>query len=267
MIIKKYFFNFFTLQRNNFFGRGLISISRAIRNSLENKMNDNELSGEYRVLRKLAALNPKIVFDVGANVGNWTKEFKTHSPDSLVYSFEPIPQTFEKLSQNLKNLPKVTLHQMALSDKTGSIDFNFYPSNSYFSSIYQTNLDPNFLTISVDTISGDEFCDRNDISEIDLLKIDVEGAENKVLAGFSKRLNEQKIKVIQFEYGPYNIDSHFLLKDFFKLLEGNGYRVGKIYPKWIDTTGYSIEKENFILSNFLAVSIKENLIFDYLIHG
>jgi hypothetical protein len=88
-----------------------------------------------------------------------------------------------------------------------------------------------------------------------------------VLVGFSKRLKEQKIKVIQFEYGPLNLDSHFLLKDFYKLLEGNGYRIGKIYPTWIDWTGYSIEKENFILSNFLAVSIKDNSIFDSLTDG
>ncbi len=230
-------------------------------------MNDNELSGEYRVLRILAKSKPKVVFDVGANVGNWTKELKAYSPNSSVFSFEPVPQTFEKLSQNLNNRPKVSLHQMALSEESGSIDFNFYPFNSYFSSIYRTELDPNFHTISVDTISGDEFCDLNDISEIDLLKIDVEGAENKVLAGFSKRLKEQKIKVIQFEYGPFNVDSHFLLKDFFILLEGNGYRIGKIYPTWIDWSGYSVEKENFILSNFLAVSLKGTSIYEDLENG
>jgi hypothetical protein len=58
-----------TLQKNNYVGKFLNVISNSLRNALENKMNDNELSGEYRVVRKLAELNPKIVFDVGANVG------------------------------------------------------------------------------------------------------------------------------------------------------------------------------------------------------
>lgn len=230
-------------------------------------MNDNELSGEYRVLRIFAKNNPKVVFDVGANVGNWTKELKQYSPDSVVYSFEPVPQTFEKLCQNLKEEKMVYPHEIALSDREGTLVFNFYPSNSYFSSIYKTTLDSNFQTLSVNTISGDTFCDEQNIDEIDFLKIDVEGAENKVLVGFSRRIKERKIKVIQFEYGPHNIESRFLLKDFFELLEGNGYRIGKIYPTWVDWSEYTIEKENFILSNFLALSIAEKSVFENLENG
>lgn len=262
MNFKKRLFHLITLQKRNFLGKKLQGIASSLRNALENKMNDNELSGEYRVLRILAKSNPKVVFDVGANVGNWTKELKQYSPDSEVYSFEPVPQTFEKLCQNLKGMLKVKPKPFALSDREGSLKFNFYPSNSYFSSIHKNTLGSNFETILVNTISGDAFCDEQNIEEIDYLKIDVEGAENKVLEGFSQRIKEQKIKVIQFEYGPQNIESRFLLKDFYELLEGNGYRIGKIYPNWIDWSGYTIEKENFILANFLAVSQKSDSIID-----
>lgn len=264
MNFKKKLFHLITLQKRNFLGKALEKLSSSARNALENKMNDNELSGEFRVLRIVGKSNPKVVFDVGANVGNWTKELKKFSPSSTVYLFEPVPQTFEKLSQNLNQHQHVNLNQLALSDYKGTMEFNFYPSNSYFSSIYKTTLDSNFQSLEVNTLTGDEFCDQNQIETIDILKIDVEGAENKVLNGFSRRIKEQKIKVIQFEYGPQNIESRFLLKDFYEMLEVNGYRIGKIYPTWIDWSGYSVEKENFILSNFLAVTQKSDSIIDSL---
>jgi FkbM family methyltransferase len=262
MNLKKRLFHLITLQRRSFLGGKLQSISTSLRNALENKINDNELSGEYRILRIFAQSNPMVVFDVGANVGNWTRELKVYSPDSEVYSFEPIPQTFDKLCQNLKGVQKVNPIPIALSDRVGTLEFNFYPSSSYLSSIYKTTLDSHFQTLSVNTITGDAFCDDQHIEKIDFLKIDVEGAENKVLEGFSRRLREKKIKVIQFEYGPLNVDSRFLLKDFYELLEENGYRIGKIYPSWIDWSGYRVEKENFILSNFLAVRSEYGSIFN-----
>ena len=267
MNFRKRLFHLITLQKRNFLGKKLEVISSSLRNALENKMNDNELSGEYRVLRILSKNRLKVVFDVGANVGNWTKELKRNSPDAEVFAFEPVPLTFERLSKNLKGIPKVNLHQIALSETKGTLEFNFYPSNSYFSSIYKSTLDTNFQTLSVNTISGDTFCDEQNIDEIDFLKIDVEGAENKVLMGFLRKIKEGKIKAIQFEYGPQNVESRFLLKDFYDLLERNGYRIGKIYPTWIDWSGYSIEKENFILSNFLALFMAENLVFEDLENG
>lgn len=259
MNFKKRIYYFITLQKRNFFGRFLEFISNSIKNSLENKMNDNELSGEYRVIRKIAKLKPEVVFDVGANMGSWTTEFKKHSPESKVFLFEPVPETFHVLNQNMKLLHDVYPNELALSNICGSFDFKYYPANSYFSSIYSTNLDSQFLKITVNSITGDEFCDRNRISRIDYLKIDVEGLEDKVILGFSKRLQNQDIDMIQFEYGPINVESKFLLKDFFEFFEKYGYKVGKIYPTWIDWSLYRVEKENFILSNFIAVSTKSKI--------
>lgn len=261
---KKYIFRFITLQRRNYFGKFLSRISKSLQNALENKMNDNELSGEYRVLRILAKSNPKVVFDVGANMGFWTKELKKYSSKSEVYLFEPVPETFSVLTQNLEGLPNLNFFQLALSNSVETLDFKYYPDNSYFSSIYSSFSNPNFKLLKVEALNGDEFCYSNNVDSIDILKIDVEGAEEKVLEGFARMIGEQKIRVIQFEYGPFNIESRVLLKDFYNILKQNGYRVGKIYPKWIDWSEYSIEKENFILSNFIAISRNDSSIFELL---
>ena len=256
MNLKKIFFHFITLQKRNLFGKLLNNISFSLRNSLGNKMNDNELSGEYRVVRKIALLKPNVVFDVGANVGNWTKEVKKYSPESRIYLFEPIPDTFKMLVENLKDYSNVHPYNFALSNESGFFEMNYYPNQSYFSSIYSTSLGQDGTLVNVQTVSGDDYCCQHDIDHIDVLKIDVEGAEEKVLKGFQDYLENQKINIIQFEYGPHSLNSKFLLKDFYRFFEDYGYIVGKIYPKWIDWSSYELTKEDFILSNFIAISSK-----------
>ncbi|TDQ19584.1 FkbM family methyltransferase [Algoriphagus boseongensis] len=262
MSFKKRTFHWITRQKRTAFGRLLSRFSLGIHHALENKINDNELSGEYWVLRKLAKLQLQIVFDVGANVGNWTKELKKNSPGSQVYLFEPVPETFDKLLQNLSKLESVYPNQLALSDSEGMLEFNFYPSQSYFSSVYPSSFGKESVIKQVPSTAGDYFCQKNQLSQIDLMKIDVEGLEGKVLAGFKEMIKNQKIRTIQFEYGPQAIDSKFLLRDFYDFFEENGYRVGKIYPSWIDWSTYSSGKENFILSNFLAVVSSDTKVFD-----
>ena len=238
--------------------------SLGIHHALENKINDNELSGEYWVLRKLTELQLKIVFDVGANVGNWTKELKKNSPGSQVYLFEPVPETFEKLLENLSKLEGVYPNQLALSDSEGMLEFYYYPSQSYFSSVYPSSFGKESKIKLIPSTAGDNFCQKNQLSQIDLIKIDVEGFEGKVLAGFKDMIKNQKIRAIQFEYGPQAIDSKFLLRDFYDFFKENGYRVGKIYPSWIDWSTYSSGKENFILSNFLAIQDSEKSLIELL---
>jgi hypothetical protein len=77
-------------------------------------------------------------------------------------------------------------------------------------------------------MKGDDFCKENGIESIDLLKIDVEGAEFMVLEGFANMLKNNAIRIIQFEYGYANGDTHTLMKDFFRLLGDYGYVTGPL---------------------------------------
>ena len=96
--------------------------------------------------------------------------------------------------------------------------------------------------------------------------MDTEGVEHKVLKGFAKMLKDSRIKIIQFEYGDMCIDSGFLLKDYFQMLEGHGFVIGKVYPRWIEFKPYTKQMENFVLSNFLAIHQSEVLILRELGH-
>ena len=94
---------------------------------------------------------------------------------------------------------------------------------------------------------------KHGITHVDFLKLDVEGAENRVLQGFANALQDRLIDVIQFEYGRANIISKFLLYDFYVLFQKYGYKVGKIYPNYVDFREYSSDDENFLGPNYLAV--------------
>ncbi len=192
------------------------------------------------------------VFDVGANVGEWaigaSQAFKTKN----IYAFEPIPSTYNLL---IKNIVNYNIHpkKIALSNVNGEIEFKFSEEKSYLSSSISKSDDNNFSRTICTVQRGDDFCNELNIESIDFLKIDTEGNDFKVLKGFETKIKNNKIRLIQFEYGPFAIDSKDLLKDFYVLLNHYGYVIGKIYPSYIDFRSYHIHSENFILSNFIAI--------------
>ena len=103
--------------------------------------------------------------------------------------------------------------------------------------------------------TGERYVKEQGIERIDMLKIDVEGMDLQVIKGFGDGL--QQIKVIQFEYGIFNIASRDLLVDFHALLTAAGFRVGKIYPRTVEFFDYHYSREDFLGNNFLAVRREE----------
>ena len=109
----------------------------------------------------------------------------------------------------------------------------------------------------------DDYIEANQIHKINFIKIDVEGHELKVLNGLGKFLNDDFIDFIQFEFGGTNIDSHTNLLDFYVLLEGRGFKICKIMPKFLEIRAYNHRFNNFEFQNYVAIS---NKIFDNLIN-
>ncbi len=102
-------------------------------------------------------------------------------------------------------------------------------------------------------MTGDSYMKKYGIEHIDFLKVDVEGAESRVLKGFKSALLNKKIDIIQFEYNEYAIVSRFLLIDFYNLLVPHGYKIGKIYTDYVDIRDYDLSHERFVAPNYLAV--------------
>jgi FkbM family methyltransferase len=226
---------------------------------------DPESNGERRVLEVLGRSAPRCFFDVGANAGAWTQLARGSVPSADVHCFEIVPDTARDLERNVAALPGVTVNAVGMSDRAGTVSVRFYPGASELSGIDPLPLDEPSETRECPVTTGDLYCRDNGIDRIDLLKVDVEGAEREVLRGFSQMLAERSIAAVQFEYGLVNIRSHVLLADFHELFESAGFVVGKIFPDGVDFRAYEMERdEDFTGPNYLAVQREREDLIDAL---
>lgn len=214
-------------------------------------------NGEANVLKQLSPFEIKVIFDVGSNVGDWASIANKYFKQAEIHCFELSKKTFKTLSKNA-NGKQYVLNNIGLSNISGKITYKDYGFNSGLNTIL---LEANFhdrdikpdLTEGI-VLTGDHYCIEKNIDRIDFLKIDVEGAEHLVLEGFSKYLKNNMIRIIQFEYGYTNGDAKFLMKDFYKLFEGYGYKVGKIRPKGVEFEEWTYRHNDFDSGpNYIAV--------------
>lgn len=244
----------FKRNTHNAFFKGLASFGKALNRMYENKNYDIHSNGEVTVIKKVASHKGAIVIDGGANIGSYTKAIYAQNPEALIYSFEPVAATFETLSQNIAHCKTATPIQKGLYSEIKEQEIHLFPSSTH-SSLYDIKgwKEKSKETTTISLTTGDAFMKEHNISEIDLLKIDVEGAEYDALQGFKQSLLDGKIRAIQFEYGYINITTKKLLVDYHEFFESVGYQLGKIYPKTVEFKKYSHKQEDFLGPNFIAV--------------
>jgi FkbM family methyltransferase len=219
-------------------------------------------NGEYVLYANVSRLlpDPAVVFDVGANVGDWSAMAcgQAQRPKHLtIHAFEPTSRTYAHLMRRFASDQEdnVRLHRAALSDRAGSATLFLTGNLGGTNTFHRDDICGPGLHGSeeVPTWRGDDFCRDNRIERVDFLKVDTEGHEVAVLAGFAHMLGEQRITWIQFEYGECWVRSRAFFKDAYEVLRGYGYNLAKIFPQGVlPIASYSTEMETFTLSNYLA---------------
>lgn len=210
-----------------------------------------ETSGEKNVFKILKKLPPKselTIFDVGAHNGEWFRLLKKNYPlEKKVYSFEPSRASFIELSK-IDDEEIIPLN-IALGDKEQKI---FLQEDEIGSSGAFITKNKNVFSKEIEMKTLDNYCKENNIDEIDLLKIDTEGYELKLLSGARDMINSNKIKIIQFEFGAPS-EEKYTFKDFFNLLSKK-YTIHRIiqhgyYPIYKYKHYYEINS----VTNFVAI--------------
>jgi FkbM family methyltransferase len=170
----------------------------------------------------------KTVFDIGANIGGFSRFVSGIFPSANVFAFEPISENFTALKNNTaeeKNIHPVKLAFGAKAEMNKKI---FLKSDSQWHSLANNstwhNNENNFENINIGMV--DEYLAKNKLAVIDILKTDTEGYDLEVLKGADKALTENKIKVVVCEVG-FNKDDiqHTLFNPVHEYLFGKGFRV------------------------------------------
>ncbi len=181
-----------------------------------------------------------IAFDVGANVGELTLLFSRFCGTSgRVYSFEANTATYEKLSTicDLVARENIECNNLAISDRNGLVELHVYPERySGWNTLacrplksYGIDVEP-IKKEQVQSVTIDTFCHDKGIAHIDLLKIDVEGAEYQVLLGAQSMFEQKRVRCCVFEFGATTFDmgnTPGMIEDY---LAEVGYRIRNIVP-------------------------------------
>lgn len=217
---------------------------------------DLRKNGEQRtmkfLIKKFGWENP-VIFDVGANLGDYALALRSSFPNAYIYCFEPVKSTYAGLLQNVGSDRLIKSCNIGLGDVQGNVTIHYNPAMLSRSTISSQSHQEFTQSETIEIQTLDAFCSGAGISQIDFLKIDVEGHELKVLNGAKRLLKEQRITCIQFEFGGTQIAARTFFKDFWDLLNQE-YHIYRILSNdLLPISRYSEGLEVFHYSNFLAL--------------
>lgn len=220
-----------------------------------------KVSGEIPAIKwmkkRLESQNKIVVFDVGANTGEYSMLVdQIFEGKAEIYAFEPSGFTFQQLKNEVDLITQIRPVNLGIGmEKTKLQLFSGgrgRTTASVYNLKYKLHAFIDDFTESVQITSVDLFCNENNISSIDILKIDIEGHELAALYGSKEMISSKEIKFIQFEFGKCHIDAKVFFRDFFDFLSPN-YKIFRIVSNgFYEIEKYSTELEVFQTSNFLA---------------
>jgi len=142
--------------------------------------------------------------DVGANFGYYTLLFARLVGDSgKVFAFEPEMNNYEWLRRNIALNPvgNTTIERKAVSNRNGVIAMYLSPDNPGGHTIFQVH--GHARAVEVESVSLDAYFNSIGVGKIDVVKLDIEGAEHLALLGMARLLERNRDVRIVMEYSPH----------------------------------------------------------------
>ena len=166
--------------------------------------------------------DPKVILDIGANLGNHTLYWATKLDVKKIFSFEPFPANYACLRKNVKNndLDVVETVQFAVGDKCSKAHVNSFDPDNYGATSLEyaenSEQDDDIRVVTIDSVR-----DMLGIQNVDFVKIDTEGFELRVLIGM-KHILEQNRPVLWIEVGDQTV------ADILSFLDQYNYQLAKM---------------------------------------
>lgn len=194
-----------------------------------------------------------VVFDVGANIGDVSLLYRKLYPEATVYAFEPLPSTAAVLRKRTNDGVKVV--EIALSDHAGEafLHSNKSPgTNSLFRPtreaplLYEPNIYDEVGQVAVPLTTIDDFCEANGIGKVDILKMDIQGAELLTLNGAERMLLSMSLIYTEvFFAAVYEGQAWF--GDIFRFLTDRGFGFHSIYGPYYAPDGRLVHADTLFV--------------------
>jgi FkbM family methyltransferase len=193
---------------------------------------DKNYRRAFRNLRHLPRVEYRFVIDAGANRGAFTDAFlRLHQPERIVL-VEPIPDLAMKLQARYENDRRISVVSAALSDRNGEAQFEINRSEASSSLL---PIDPRNSawfgrdlsvanSINVVTLTLPELMNRQQLEKIDLLKLDLQGAERLVLSGGAEVLDRVNVVYTEVFFERLYAGA-WLFWELNEFLSGRGFKL------------------------------------------
>lgn len=187
----------------------------------------------YREVASFHGLDIRTVLYVGANRGQELPLLLTAYPEALVHCFEPTRSTFRELEARWRGEPRCRLWPVGLSDHDGAVEMHRSATHdeanslrvptAHMGDVFPTVTGWDRTTVDVRTLDG--WVAKNPFVSDVLLKLDVQGAEDLVLAGGRRSLDGVSAVVVEVAVRP-SYEGAPSAADMAALMLGNGFRYG-----------------------------------------
>jgi len=213
------------------------SIRKVARNGIFYKLDVSDVIDHYlywgykdhgynTILEELK--NANVILDIGANIGDTALFYASVNQKAEIFAFEPHPSTFKKSAENveLNNFSNIHLINLGLGDKPGTFKlYEVNENNTGMNRIISENKKLPYQEVTIETL--DNIVSEKGISNVDFIKLDVEGFEHAVLLG-GKNIITQSKPVLFIELDDNNLTgNNSSAKQVVQTLQSYGYK--KIY--------------------------------------
>ena len=202
----------------------------------------------------LQTLNLQTVLDIGANVGQFVKEIREQLPEAQIYSFEPIKECFDKLEENMKADKNFKAFNFALGDKDQNLEMHkssYTPSSSILDmaethkTLFPHTKDSKPEQILVKKL--DDIATNLNLSKNILIKIDVQGFEDKVITGGIETFKKANVVIIENSFVEL-YKNQSLFDDIYQKLKILGFVYkGGLQEKLNKKTGQIISEDSLFI--------------------
>lgn len=229
MILKKLISKLF-----QYFGYSIYRIPTAediacLKEAENTKWEQAQIKQKELKLQWIANKGIRTILDIGANTGQAAAIFKKIFPEALIYSFEPLPDCYEELVDNFRDIPLFKAFNVALGDSSGKIVFNrneYTPSSSILPLADTHKISFPFayeeIPQEVEIKLLDDMLNELELNSPMLIKIDVQGFEEKVINGGLSIISKADVIIIEMST-EILYEGQLLFDDLYTKLKNIGF--------------------------------------------